>query len=386
MVKVDDLFFELIQVALGKRERLSHNPSAGEWDSLYAETIKQSVAGVAFEGVQKLPKEQWPPQPLLFKWIGVCEQIKNQNLVANKRSAEATKMFAEAGYQSCILKGQGNALIYPNPYSRMSGDIDIWITGHKGNTQELKDSRIKNANSTDETNKVLRDEINEFVKARCPKAFEQEHHIEFPIFKDIEVEVHYSPGTLLSPKCNRRFQKWCHEQKDDKRSVKYDNENYIFVPSIQFNVVYQMAHIMIHFFIEGIGLRHFIDYYYVLRKFQTESIDCAKIQNWFKEFGLLKFARGVMWVEKICLGLEDAFLLVEPDERLGHVILKEMLEGGNFGHYDERYKSRKNGYLARGMTDGYRLLKLAMVFPSESMWKMYRKIGNQRWKLKTCRV
>lgn len=349
------MFFELIQVALGKRQSLSHNPTAEEWDGLYADALKQSVAGVAFEGVQKLPKEQYPPKALLYKWFGISEQIKNQNMVANRRTAEITKMFSDAGYRNCILKGQGNAQMYANPLSRMSGDIDIWVDG-------------------------TREAINEFVRARCPKAFEQEHHIEFPIFKDIEVEVHYTPGTLLNPKCNERFKKWCSKQMDDIRYMKEDSENIFYVPSIEFNVVFQMAHIMIHFFIEGIGLRHFVDYYYVLQN-KNISLDFNFVEL-FKEFGLYRFARGVMWIEKTCLGLEDEFLIVEPDEKTGRIIMQEMIEGGNFGHHDERYKSRKKGYLARGLTDGYRLLKLAKVFPSESMWKLYRKVENQRWKLK----
>ena len=33
----------------------------------------------------------------------------------------------EDGLRCCILKGQGNALMYPNPYSRTPGDIDVWI-------------------------------------------------------------------------------------------------------------------------------------------------------------------------------------------------------------------------------------------------------------------
>lgn len=352
------LFFELIQVALGKRERLSHNLTVEEWGSLYKDSLKQSVAGVAFEGVQKLPKEQWPLQALLFEWIGLCEQIKNQNLKANRKSAEVTKMFADAEFRSCILKGQGNALMYLNPLSRMSGDIDIWVDG-------------------------TREEINEFVRGRCPEAFEQEHHIEFPVFKDVEVEVHYTPGTLLSPGCNRCFQQWCEEQKEVLMLNEIDlpeGVGKICVPTTEFNLVFQMAHIMIHFFIEGIGLRHFIDYYYVLR--QINLNDNLNFERLFEKFGLLRFARGVMWIEKECLGLEDEYLIVEPDEKRGRVILKEMLEGGNFGHYDKRYKGRNKGYIARGFTDGYRLLKLATAFPSESMWKLYRKVENQRWKLR----
>lgn len=350
------LLFELIQVAIGNRDKMTRNPAEGEWSELYSEAMKQSVIGIAFEGVQKLPKEQWPPQALLFEWIGTCEQIKAQNRVANQRSVEITKLFADEGFRSCILKGQGNSLMYPNPYSRMSGDIDIWVDG-------------------------TRARINEFVRGKFTDAFEQEDHIEFPMFDDVPVEVHYKPCTLLSPKTDNRFLKWSKEQKTVLMSNEVELPNYsgkICVPTTEFNLVFQMAHIMIHFFIEGIGLRHFIDYYYVLKA----NTDRTDVTGLFKEFGLLRFAKGVMWIEKECLGLEDDYLIAEPDEKRGRVILKEMLEGGNFGHHDERYKSRKKGYIARGLTDGYRLLRLATVFPSESMWKLYRKVENQRWKLK----
>jgi hypothetical protein len=89
-----------------------------------------------------------------------------------------------------------------------------------------------------------------------------------------------------------------------------------------------------------------------------------------------------MWVEKECLRLDNDCLIVEPDEGIGSVIMKEMLEGGNFGHYDTRFKNRRKGFLVRGMIDTYRLLKLATVFPSESMWKIFRKVENQKWKIK----
>lgn len=350
------VLFELIQTALGNCNILSNSLSIEEWWGVYSESLKQSVAGVAFEGVQKLPKEQWPPQSLLFEWIGLCEQIKNQNLIANKRTVEVTKLFANAGFRSCILKGQGNAMMYPNPFSRMPGDIDIW------------------PNTT-------REEINEFVRTRCPETFEQEHHIEFPIFKDIEVEVHYKPCSLLSPKSNRKFLAWSEDQKNVLMSNEAelpDSAGRICVPTTEFNLVFQMAHIMIHFFIEGIGLRHFIDYYYVLKA----NTNRTNITDLFEKFGLMRFARGVMWIEKECLGLADEYLLVDPDKKTGRVILTEMLEGGNFGHHDERYKYRKKGYLARGLTDGYRLLRLSTVFPTETMWKLYGKVENQRWKLK----
>lgn len=354
-----DLFFSFISIILHKRKEFHAEWKNIDWRQFYEFAQAQAIIGVVFEGIllygddlrTKFPKD------VLFQWIGDAENIKQQNKIAFKRSSEISDFFCKkGGFKSCILKGQGNALMYDNPYYRTSGDIDIWIDGS-------------------------RKEITEFVKGNSNPVFEQSHHIDFPIYKDIEIEVHYTPAILLKPSNNRKFQEWCQEQKATQMSNRValpDGFGEINVPMPDFNVVFQMAHMMEHFLTEGIGLRHFIDYYHVL-KMNTNRTNTA---NLYKEFGLLKFARGVMWIEKECLGLDEKYLIVEPDGKRGRVILNEMLEGGNFGQYDERYKSRKKSYVLRGLTDSYRLLKLAKVFPIESMWKLFRKIDNQRWKLR----
>ncbi len=351
------LFYELIQVALGKRKQLSHAPTAREWQGLLAMSRKQAVAGVAFLALDPLSRRgQQPPLDVLYAWIGLSERIRQQNLVVSQRCAEVTALFADAGFQSCILKGQGNAGMYPVPESRQPGDIDLWVFGD-------------------------RHEITRFVRARCPDAFEQYHHIDFQVFSDVPVEVHYTPGRLMSPRYNRRFQEWCHAQGVALRAECLEIADGFHVPSMAFNAVYQMAHVMAHFFIEGIGMRHFVDYYYVLKHLETENKK-EEIRNTLRWLGLERFARGVMWVEQHCLGLENRCLLVEPSERVGRLILREMEEGGNFGHHDPRYASRRKGLWARGWADTRRLLTLASVFPAESFWKVIGKIENQKWKIK----
>ena len=61
-------FFELLQVAIGKRECLTSCLTDEEWDSLCSECEKHSILGIAFVGIQKLPKEQMPPSELYAKW------------------------------------------------------------------------------------------------------------------------------------------------------------------------------------------------------------------------------------------------------------------------------------------------------------------------------
>lgn len=357
-----ELFFSFISSVLSNRKEIRAEWKAIDWRKFYYFAQAQAVLGIVLEGMDKYGETLKVvfPKDVLLQWIGDSELIKQQNRIAFKRSAEIIEFFAQKGFKACILKGQGNALMYDNPYSRTSGDIDIWIDGS-------------------------REEINNIVRGYSRPEFEQSHHIDFPIYNDIEVEAHYIPAILLKPSNNRKFQEWCQEQKGRQMTNKVelpDGYGEIYVPTADFNTVFQMAHMMDHFLTEGIGLRHFIDYYHVLKNYHTGNLEITETQDLFKEFGLLKFARGVMWLEKVCLGLDDIYLIVEPDEKTGEVILEEMLEGGNFGQYDERYKVRKNNYIARGLADYYRLLKLARAFPVESMWKMARKIENQRWKLR----
>ena len=102
-----ELFFELIQVALGKRERLSRVPTDDEWRYLYRESRRQSVGGVAFTALDILSKSgQKPPTALLYEWMGLSEQVRLQNVLMNKEAARLTNLFEQEGHNTAILKGQ----------------------------------------------------------------------------------------------------------------------------------------------------------------------------------------------------------------------------------------------------------------------------------------
>lgn len=114
------LFVEFLQVALGNLKTLSVVPSKQDWHHLFAMAQKQTLIGVCFKGIQRLPPEQtvYLPPSLKMKWLGSTANIQRRNEVLNERCVEISRLLLSEGYTSCILKGQGNAAMYGNDLSK----------------------------------------------------------------------------------------------------------------------------------------------------------------------------------------------------------------------------------------------------------------------------
>lgn len=351
------LFYELIQVALDEKDTLSRIPTDDEWNQLFEMSLKQTVAGLTFLALDKLrEKGQTIPLSLLYEWIGTSESIRQQNILLNRKSVEISSLFLKEGFRSCILKGQGNALMYVDPLSRTPGDIDIWLDGNK--------------------EKIVR-----FVRNKYPDTSDNGIHLDYPIFTDVEVEVHYLPQYLASKHYNKRLVEFFSKESDAQFSHKVilpDADGEVSIPCVYFNLVLQLAHILGHFYGEGLGFRHLVDIYYVLKNIGDDGRD---YEDLLSHLGLLSFARGIMWVEHEILGLNESFLVVKPSEKNGRLILREIEEGGNFGYYNQKNAIRNKSVFIRAFMDTYKHLQLFSVQPSEAFQRLINKMTNVKsWK------
>ena len=211
--------------------------------------------GVLFDGIKKLPAEHvGMEKELLLQWMAESQMLEKANVRLNDTAIQVSEWFRKKGFRTCILKGQGNALMYPNPYSRTPGDIDIWVEGG--------DKRVIS-----------------FVRSISPHEKACYHHIEFPSYKGMEVEVHYRPSFLLCFWHNRKLQKYYERVKEEQFShqVMLGEQGEIAIPTVEFNLIFQLTHIFSHLMNEGIGLRQLLDYYYVLCDFYKVYQKSSKI-------------------------------------------------------------------------------------------------------------
>ena len=243
--KQQQIFFDFLRFIVGSAKEIPDSLKEADWKELYAIAKKQCLVGVLFDGIKKLPAEHvGMEKELLLQWMAESQMLEKANVRLNDAAIQVSEWFRKKGFRTCILKGQGNALMYPNPYSRTPGDIDIWVEGG--------DNRVIS-----------------FVRSISPHEKACYHHIEFPSYKGVEVEVHYRPSFLLCFWHNRKLQKYYERVKEEQFSyrVMLGEQGEVAIPMVEFNLIFQLTHIFSHLMNEGIGLRQLVDYYYVLCDF-----------------------------------------------------------------------------------------------------------------------
>ena len=438
-MKQQKIFFDFLRFSIGSAKEIPGSLKEADWKELYAIAKKQCLVGVLFDGIKKLPAEHvGMKKELLLQWMAESQMLEKANVWLNDAAIQVSEWFRKKGFRTCILKGQGNALLYPNPYSRTPGDIDIWVEGG--------DKRVIS-----------------FVRSISPHEKACYHHIEFPSYKGVEVEVHYRPSFLLCFWHNRKLQKYYERVKEKQFShrVMLGEQGEIAIPTAEFNLIFQLTHIFSHLMNEGIGLRQLVDYYYVLCDFykvyqksskitpslftlkegstshpdpltlrgeggnrptrcseplrskdggpKRSSPDCAGwdrlsiegdnsagsttavtssastaldvVQKKLKELGLWKFAGGIMYIMQEVFGMPASRLIVPPNEKYGRFVLNEVLEAGNFGRHDARNRFGRS-QLGHNLQRVYRDIRLVRHFPAEALCEPLFRIWHFFWRMK----
>lgn len=350
------IFFDFLRFCIGSESEPPLSLKEADWNELYAIAQKQCLLGILFDGIERLPADSGISKELLYKWMGQCRMLEKANAQLNDAAVKVSDWFQKKGFRTCLLKGQGNALLYPNGAHRTPGDIDIWVEG--GDKKVIS-----------------------FVRTILPNGKACYHHIDFPSFNGVEVEVHYRPSFLFCFRHDSRLQNYYNRVEEEQFSHKVKLEGYgeLAVPTAEFNIIFQLTHIFTHLMNEGIGLRQLLDYYYVVSMFNVDSVMLNSLQRELKHLGLWKFAGAVMYIMKEVFGMPESKLIVAPNEKYGKFVLNEIIEAGNFGTYDKRIRFG-HSKLGHNIQRIYRDIRLMSYFPAEALSEPIFRVWHYFWR------
>lgn len=371
-------FFRLLRFALGTA-RECPSMTVNEWQDAYDECERQGVlplVGKSLETVGGVLKDPTADNRRAFRrilapWMTAVVVCRDTNKIVSRNAAAASRMFARAGFEGCLLKGQGNAALYPHPEARTPGDIDLWLR-RRLTPEEAARER--------DTEKDV-DAVIAFVRKIAPRAKLSYHHMECPPYHGTPLEAHLRPQFLFLPGHNRRLQKYFADNADAQFANTRDiGGGSIAVPTPPFNAVLQLCHIHNHLFYEGVGMRQIIDYYYVMFHLSPDE----RARDWARllaPMGLLSACAAVMWILVEALGMPPGLCIVAPDERRGRLVLSEIMAGGNFGQFDRRHHWGR-GQVAHNVQRLVRDVRLLRWFPSEAIAEPFFRLWHFGWRLK----
>jgi hypothetical protein len=298
---------------------------------------EQTVQGLVCDA---LLKNRCLEEDDIYEVIGLQIQIEQQNQLVNHELVKFARELESLGITYIIVKGQILATHYPNPLTRMPGDVDIYLPGRNYNKAIAYVERL--------TGKEL-------------AKFSDGKHVEFTR-KDVVFELH-DRLSQFSTKTHQRY----FDHLIDKVILESNDTVVIEDYAVKtlpptYNILYTFIHLFYHLTAQGIGLRQFCDLAVLIGTASVEELNKGELEEHLKALGLLKAFRAVGSVLVDYLGLQSEkfpFDLTDKDKRWGHKILKNVMKRGNFGR---NFRRVTNIGILHSLESGVLVLKQTFVY------------------------
>ena len=348
-----DKSLELLRGALWQQQ-CDVPVDAQEWEGIRQFASQQALDGIMPDALLFLSQGSMPSRTMKMQMIAMQLQVVKANEHMNDVLLEFTAELARRNIPYALMKGQGVASLYPNPLHRVSGDIDLYVP------------------------KQYYKEVNNVIKVYGgKKCYENRHHIVHSL-RGVVWELHHSVHYFQKDLRNVIFNRLMDEAMAEAPVFAPVGKGMVRGLPATMNVLLLLAHMMDHFYCEGVGLRQLCDYALLLDR-EYANIDMGRLERALEELSMTRTYRviGALCVRH--LGLPPDRLMIAPtvaDNSLADAIMKDCLKGGNFGRSDHPGRSTVWKWLRYYVRFLWRLIKFRNLCPSEALWwplaKLYR--------------
>lgn len=317
-----------------------------EWQKIIDFFTRQTLNGLLPDAISLLPADKQPHFETKMRMISSQLQVERINGIVNGELLAFTNELNNRDVPYFMLKGQGAATLYPIPSHRIAGDIDLYVP-----------------------NEHVKYIANGFEAFGAVRTAETRHHINYHA-RGVEWELHHHIYYFQKNKCNHIFMRYVEDAM--RKAPEYatiEGEKVRVMPPTT-NVITLLAHILDHFYCEGVGLRQLCDFALMLHH-KKEAIDKTEFLKALEELSLTKSYRvfGYLCVHYLGLPEEDLLHKVTGKEmQLAHKVMIDCIRGGNFGYAD----SNPRKTLWQNTTFYIRFLRRLWLFrglcPSEALW------------------
>ena len=311
-------------------------PEEIEFKKIYKLAKKHFLANMVYYAISNLEKK--PEKELLTLWQEDYLIGKMRNTVQASELKIIEGKFQECKIKNVLLKGFALKEVYPSLDMRQMSDLDILIPLEK--REEVKSIL-----------EALGYEAIEFGKGKDDVYYKK------PI---MNLEIHNNLFDKSDERMYNYFSKMSSMEKAKKRS------EYVYEFSKEDTLIYGIVHLVKHFKLSGIGIRHIIDWWLYSEK-NRESLDWEYITNSLKKLELYHFYENIMFLGDVWFkDKESNEVIMELEEYI--------IDSGIYGKVENRYTNT--------VLESKRKTIMKLIFPQYNiMCERYPKLLKNRYLL-----
>ena len=291
----------------GKEAKISENP---DWLAIFLEMRSQAVAPLGYDIYKKYRASEFDPV-LDQKWSQNKFSQVNSWYYLLEAQQELVDLLSEAGYDFAIMKGIANAVFYPTPELRKSGDIDFLVRWNQ--YQEVYEFLLKNGYELKEEQE------------------EDKHHL-ILTKHNVIFELHRRPGgTKLddSPE-TKALNQFFEEGIDEVEIIRFGEYSFPVLPVLQ-NGIMLLVHFAGHMR-GGVGFRHLLDWMVYVKEYLTDQYWKDSFSDAAERAGLNELAKVMTKTCQRCFGLNSGLTWCrDADKDLCKKFLEFLVVQGDFG-------------------------------------------------------
>ena len=343
-------FLTLLRAGLWNREPESDCfPLSPEvWQRVYKLACKQTVEGIVYDGILRLPEHYFPPKQLLLNWVVRVYSIEERNKQVNEIACDKYDFFKMHHMQAFLMKGQGVAICYENPLHRMCGDIDLSF-------QDKKDF-----------NRACR-----LVKENKIVIAKQAGFSACYTWKGVFIELHQFFLDISNPFLSHYLHRL--QQQENDNSIFFEmNGRQVLLPSPVLTHLSVNTHILRHLLSFGISIRQLCDSARVYCMYHN-SIDRQSLKEIYSKLHIYRWIQLLNSILVKYLGMPEEYLPfpLKPKQSADWM-MKDILQSGSFGYFggpfsketDEPQLNRKHVWLHLSV----RFFRYVRYAPYEACW------------------
>ena len=277
---------QLLHIAInGKTCTIENNV---DWLKVLKLAQMQGIRGLAYEALELLKQENvdctcFPERTTLMQWYAQTLYVEKKIAQHVDLANDVVKLWKQHGIKTIVFKGLAHSRYYPKPEHREFGDFDCYLIDADGNCAYRQGNEItkKSGYAVDDS-------------------WYKHSHI---VYKNLTIENHQFFTSARRGGTDKALHQYMVKAIGDGNQLERLDRTDIYVLPVEAEGLFMLYHSLTHFLVEGINLRHFVDWACWIKANQDKLV-WGEFYSLCKRFKLDGFADVLNTIAVKYLGVE----------------------------------------------------------------------------------